>query len=129
MGFLNIFKSRKTVLVVDDNQDVVQLLSIALDSAGFKVFVAGDAKSGLEMLSKNNVELIISDINMPGMNGIEFLQAVRRLPEYKTKPAVLISGYYPPSELEKLKTKLKNIFVFQKPLDIPSFVKTVKDAV
>lgn len=67
----------KTILTIDDSRTMRELLRAALDAAGFTVIQAEDGLHGLEVLSACDPDVIITDINMPRMNGLEFIEAVR----------------------------------------------------
>jgi DNA-binding NtrC family response regulator len=67
----------RTILVVDDDDDVGTALSRILGAAGYTVLTAGTGEEGLQTLATHPVQLVISDQNMPGMSGIEFLKLVR----------------------------------------------------
>jgi response regulator RpfG family c-di-GMP phosphodiesterase len=67
----------RTILVVDDEDEVLDALSRVLGSSGYTVLVARSGEEGLQTLARHPVQLVISDQNMPGMSGIEFLSAVR----------------------------------------------------
>ena len=68
---------KKKILVVDDEQHVRQLIGKVLEKEGYEVLTACNGEEGLEIFQKNNIDLIISDIKMPKMNGIEFLHKVK----------------------------------------------------
>ena len=68
---------KKKILVVDDEQHVRQLIGKVLEKEGYEVLTACNGEKGLEIFQKNNIDLIISDIKMPKMNGIEFLHKVK----------------------------------------------------
>ena len=78
----------KNVLVVDDSSSVRQVVGIALKSAGYDVIEAVDGKDALSKLTGQKVHLIISDVNMPNMDGITFVKEVMR----NTVPETLISS-------------------------------------
>jgi two-component system, probable response regulator PhcQ len=67
----------RTILVVDDDIDVRKALTRLLGSAGYTVLTAESGEEGLHILGKHAVQLVISDQNMPGMSGIDFLKLVR----------------------------------------------------
>ncbi|MFR4018209.1 MAG: response regulator, partial [Clostridia bacterium] len=69
--------NNKTILVVDDEQNVRQLICKVLEKEGFTVLTACNGSEGLEIFHKNSIDLIISDIKMPEMSGIEFLHRVK----------------------------------------------------
>ncbi|MDZ5604345.1 response regulator [Pseudomonas sp. RP23018S] len=81
----------KTVLVVDDSSSVRQVVGIALKSAGYDVIEAGDGKDALNKLTGQKVHLIISDVNMPNMDGITFVKEVKKLASYKFTPIIMLT--------------------------------------
>src|ERR1700742_2249726 len=81
----------KKVLVVDDSASVRTVAGIALRQAGYEVVEAVDGRDGLEKLSAGKFSLIISDVNMPVMNGIEFLKEVKRQPASKFTPVIMLT--------------------------------------
>jgi two-component system CheB/CheR fusion protein len=80
------------ILLVDDSEDMVTAFKTLLEMEGARVLVATNAKAGLALLMEEKVDLLISDISMPEMNGYEFIEQVRQLPEGKTLPAIALSG-------------------------------------
>ncbi|KFE57000.1 response regulator [Pseudomonas syringae] len=81
----------KSVLVVDDSSSVRQVVGIALKSAGYDVIEACDGKDALGKLNGQKVHLIISDVNMPNMDGITFVKEVKKLPNYKFTPIIMLT--------------------------------------
>ncbi|WP_426139680.1 response regulator [Pseudomonas sp. DWP3-1-2] len=81
----------KSVLVVDDSSSVRQVVGIALKSAGYDVIEACDGKDALGKLNGQKVHLIISDVNMPNMDGITFVKEVKKLPSYKFTPIIMLT--------------------------------------
>jgi two-component system chemotaxis response regulator CheY len=84
----------KTVLIVDDSNTMRKIVSRALRQAGIDfstILEAGDGQEALDVLSGNNVDVILSDINMPNMNGLEFLKAKSEIAAIKDIPVVMIS--------------------------------------
>jgi two-component system CheB/CheR fusion protein len=80
------------VLLVDDVEDAVLVMQSLLEMYGADVLVATSARQALEILGRENVELLVSDISMPDMDGYGLLREVRRLPRYATLPAVAVTG-------------------------------------
>lgn len=81
----------KSVLVVDDSSSVRQVVGIALKSAGYDVIEASDGKDALGKLNGQKVHLIISDVNMPNMDGITFVKEVKKLANYKFTPIIMLT--------------------------------------
>ena len=81
----------KSVLVVDDSASVRQVVGIALKSAGYDVIEASDGKDALGKLNGQKVHLIISDVNMPNMDGITFVAEAKKLPAYKFTPIIMLT--------------------------------------
>ena len=81
----------KKVLVVDDSATMRQLVTMTLTRAGYEVVEAEDGAKGLAKASAEAFDLILSDINMPNMTGLELLRSLRKLPQYKFTPIVLVT--------------------------------------
>jgi signal transduction histidine kinase/DNA-binding response OmpR family regulator/PAS domain-containing protein len=78
-------------LVVDDDGNSAELLRLQLESVGFRVVIAATAEAGLEMAGRETPDLVTLDINLPGINGWEFLQAFRQQPQFTKIPVVIVS--------------------------------------
>ena len=81
----------KTIMIVDDSASMRQVLGIALRGAGYAVIEGCDGRDALAKLTGQKVHLIISDVNMPNMDGISFLKAVKLLPAYKFTPVIMLT--------------------------------------
>jgi two-component system, chemotaxis family, chemotaxis protein CheY len=81
----------KTILIVDDSASVRQVVGIALRGAGYDVLEGRDGQDGLARLDGRKVHLIISDVNMPNMDGITFLKHVKTLPSYRFTPVMMLT--------------------------------------
>ena len=81
----------KTVLIVDDSASVRQVVSIALRGAGYTVIEGVDGKDALTKLDGQKIHLIISDVNMPNMDGITFVKEAKKLSAYKFTPIIMLT--------------------------------------
>lgn len=81
----------KTILVVDDSASIRQVVAITLKSAGFDVIEACDGRDALSKLSGQRIHLIISDVNMPNMDGITLLKEIKTRAEYKFTPIIMLT--------------------------------------
>lgn len=80
-----------SILIVDDDQSIRDLLRLHLSSAGYEVHVAEDAIAAGYMVLRAPPDLIITDINMPDINGLELVSFVRRNPAYARVPVLIVS--------------------------------------
>ncbi|WP_047197431.1 response regulator [Caldimonas brevitalea] len=78
-------------MIVDDSASLRQVVSIALKGAGYDVIEGDNGKTALAKLTGQRVHLIVSDVNMPEMDGITFVKAVKQLPAYKFTPVVMLT--------------------------------------
>ena len=82
---------RRTILAVDDALTMRKLVSFTLRTAGFDVIEAADGVEGIAVVQSRQVDLIISDVNMPRMDGIEFTRQARLLPGGRSVPIVILT--------------------------------------
>ncbi|MDH5265267.1 MAG: response regulator [Betaproteobacteria bacterium] len=81
----------KTVLAVDDSATMREMVAFVLESAGYRVLEAEDGAKGLERARATPVDLVITDQNMPNMDGITLVRSLRELREYKAIPILLLT--------------------------------------
>src|SRR5579871_4832824 len=80
-----------TILIVEDEAKMRRLLELNLGEDGFQTVSAGDAEAGLKLLRENDVDLVVTDLKLPGMNGLEFLQMVKR--QNAALPVVVMTAF------------------------------------
>jgi PAS domain S-box-containing protein len=83
---------KPSVLIVNDLADQLELMNSALCKAGYSVFTAEDGRQGFAVAKRESPDLIISDVTMPQLNGIEFCRLIRQDAELKTRPILLVSA-------------------------------------
>ena len=116
--------SANSVLLVDDDPPTRELLSMQLEEAGFKARLAEDGIDGLVKLRDELPKVIISDLNMPRMSGIEFISVVRR--RFPTIPVIILSGLIP----SELPAEIKPVRCFQKSVrGIPELLPALHELV
>jgi len=81
----------KTIMIVDDSASLRQVVGISLRSAGYDVLEGCDGVDALKKLTGQKVHLIISDVNMPNMDGITLVQEIKKLASYKFTPIVMLT--------------------------------------
>ncbi|SLM32082.1 Response regulator receiver (modular protein) [Desulfamplus magnetovallimortis] len=79
------------ILIVDDEIHIQEMLSRNFRFEGYDVMTAGNGQEALDILAEHRIEVVISDINMPIMNGIELLKTIRK--EYQMVQVIIITGY------------------------------------
>ena len=81
----------KTIMIVDDSASMRRVVSIALKGAGYDILEGSYGKDALSKLTGQKVHLIISDVNMPVMDGHTLLKAVKQNPTYKFTPVIMLT--------------------------------------
>ncbi len=81
----------KTVLSVDDSASIRQMVKMTLDGAGYTVLEAADGAQGLAQARSKTVDVVITDLNMPVMDGMTFVKELRKLPAYMGVPILLLT--------------------------------------
>ena len=79
------------ILIVEDEAKMRRLLELNLEEEGFTTLSAGDAETGLKLLRENSVDLVVTDLKLPGMNGLEFLQAVKH--QNAALPVIVMTAF------------------------------------
>ena len=92
----------KKLLLVDDDLDFIQILEFDLKKRGYEVATACNGEDGLEKLKIHKPALIILDIKMPKMDGYTFVRRLKKEPESKTIPVVVLTSYEPMKDMFQL---------------------------
>lgn len=115
----------KTVLVVDDSGTVRQQVTMALKQAGFETAEAADGQQGLSAITGGSVDMVICDVNMPNMNGLEMVEAVKAKPEHAALPIVMLTTEGQPSMIKRAKEAGAKGWIV-KPFDANQLVAAAK---
>ena len=91
----------KRILVIDDREDIRSIVAATLVLAGYSVRGASDGRQGIMMVVEERPDLILCDINMPGMDGYRTLEAIRRCPGTADIPFILMTGSVEKSEFRR----------------------------
>ena len=81
----------KTVLVVDDSGAILKMLAFTLKSAGYEVIEASDGQEALEKAQTRTADLVLTDQNMPRMDGLTLIKSLRTMPAYRSVPILMIT--------------------------------------
>jgi CheY-like chemotaxis protein len=80
------------VLLIDDEPDLLSILSYYLEDAGYQVLTAPNGNAAIELLQEHLPDAIVCDLHLPGMNGIEICRTVRQNPRWQALQFILLSG-------------------------------------
>lgn len=81
----------KKILTVDDSASIRQMVAFTLKSAGYEVLEAPDGNAGLSKAQSAQVDLVLTDQNMPGMDGLTLIKSLRKLPNYASTPILMLT--------------------------------------
>jgi two-component system chemotaxis response regulator CheY len=81
----------KTILAVDDSGSLRQILSFSLKAAGYGVIEAVDGQDGLDKAKQQQVDMVLTDQNMPGMDGLSLIRALRQMKSYQNVPILMLT--------------------------------------
>jgi two-component system OmpR family response regulator len=114
------------VLLVEDDEDNRELMTEVLEGAGFRVLSASSGNEGLRALSEHSVDVVITDVGMPGMGGLEVARAAKRIAP--TVPVLLVTGYTVRDDILSARGHEVDA-VLVKPVDPDALAATVGDIV
>jgi DNA-binding NtrC family response regulator len=118
---MTAIQTEKKILVLDDEVDILEILNDLLDSEGYKVTTFSNGHDALEKVKVEKFDLIISDIKMPVMNGVDFFKKCKEFNNYKN--FIFITGYAELSKDEALKLGATNFYM--KPLDLDYLIDEI----
>ncbi|HVN79006.1 MAG TPA: response regulator, partial [Terriglobia bacterium] len=117
-----------TLLIVEDDEKVREVFSMRLKVAGYNVMMAEDGKQALAMIEDNHLDLILLDIEMPGMSGLEVLKHVRQQYSATALPIIMVSGSHSSDAIVKALNLGACDFV-PKPIDFPVALARIRTQV
>jgi len=116
----------KLVLLVDDEQSLLKATSIGLKDRGFKVHTAESGELAIKAIQSLKPSIVVSDLAMPGMNGFELYQEVKKSAEYKTLPFIFLTAvddFY----AKKFGKELGGAAYMTKPVDLDDLEQILKE--
>jgi two-component system, NtrC family, response regulator HupR/HoxA len=118
----------KSILLVDDEINILNALNRGLASENFKCFIATNGNRALEIMEENDIAVVVTDMRMPGMNGLELLKNLKE--KYPNTVRIVLSGY---AQLSQILTTINQVNVFKfilKPWDMENeFLDIIREAV
>ena len=116
------------VLIVDDTPDLLTALARSLRAAGFAVSTARDGQAGLEAASQNELDIVVSDVMMPGLNGFQTCRQIKADPALAELPVILMSAKTDPADhfwAEEVGAEM----LLKKPLDPRKLIEMIQQTV
>ena len=92
------------ILTVDDSRTMRDMLRLALTAAGFDVVQAIDGIDGLDVLERENPEIVITDINMPKMDGFGFIEGARKIERFRVAPILVLTTESDPDKKQRARS-------------------------
>jgi len=118
----------KNILIIDDFESARFITEFTLKNAGYSVVMAKSGEEALQILETSPVGLIITDYNMPQMNGLEFIRRVKNHPKLCNTPIIVLSTEN--NEVKKLEvTKLGILMWIKKPFKMDEFLKIISKVI
>ncbi|MBL7197764.1 MAG: response regulator [Candidatus Omnitrophica bacterium] len=123
------WKKRKKILVVDDELDTLRNLSRILEMKGYSVMTARYAEEALELSIKNKPDLIILDIILPDISGLQLSERLSEIKHLKNIPIIFITGILSQEEMERMHGAIANKTVISKPCDPNKLLKIIHNKI
>jgi excisionase family DNA binding protein len=115
--------SRSTILVVDDEEAIRELMVTALATKTRDVLTAGSGEEALEVVKRTDLDLVLLDLSMPDMNGVETFREIHML--RSALPVMIVTAAYPDSDLMAKALEIGPFTMISKPVDLAQIQKTV----
>jgi len=112
----------KSILVIEDENSLLKMMQCTLEKSGYRVFIASNGREGLAITDENHLDLILTDVLMPEMDGYEFYKKIRNMEKLANIPVIVFSGF------TYLKNDFENLGVnnfLPKPFDAPTMLSKI----
>ena len=120
--------TERSILIVDDFEATRAITKFTLQRVGYKVYEAADGQEALSLLGKSPIDLIITDLSMPNMDGLALTSALRTTSNYRYTPVLMLSTTS--RELHKDDPRMSNLTGWiTKPYTVTNFLSTVQKAI
>ena len=121
------------VVLVDEDREFDSIIKTKLESEGFAVHVADMPQMGLRMIEEIHPDLVLLDINMPGMSGIEFINELKENPDAKAIKVAFFSSMINPwkggADLQSVASELGAVAFIDKAVDLDQLIKQVRELI
>ncbi len=118
---------KKTILIVDDFKNTRFATRFTLEREGFQIFEAADGLEALSLFDGRTIDLVVTDLNMPNMDGIKLCEEIRKLEAYKYIPIILLTTETNPTRKDDARIAGVTGWI-QKPFVMDKFIAFIKKA-
>jgi CheY-like chemotaxis protein len=118
-------KDKYLILLADDNEDNINTFTDYLQISGFRIIVARNGQEAVQRTQEENPDLILMDIQMPGMDGLEATRLIRRTPDVAHIPIIALTALAMPGDKEKCLTAGVNEYI-NKPVSLKALIQTIE---
>ncbi len=115
----------KTILFVDDSLSIRMLVKMILEEAGYKVLIGEDGQEALSFFNGRTIDLVITDLHMPRINGLELIEEIRKYQSYRFVPILFLTTETKPELKQKAKAAGATGWI-TKPFDRDKFLQIIK---
>ena len=119
-------RAERRVLIVEDNPLNMKLFAAMLAAEGYRVLEAPDGPSGLDLAHRRHPDLIVLDVKLPGMSGLEVAQSLKAAPDTQDIPILATSAFTAPEDIERVRAAGCDGFM-AKPIAIAEFLDAIDD--
>ena len=119
--------ANELIVIVEDNEQNQKLARDVLQLKGYRVLVADDAEAGIPLVQKEKPDLVLMDIHLPGMNGIDALAKLRADPDTKAIPVFAFTASVMPQDRREITSAGFDGFL-SKPINLKEFLETISAA-
>jgi CheY-like chemotaxis protein len=118
----------RKILVVDDNDDIREMLSLLLGMRGYRVVVAADGEEAIQVAASERPDVILMDVMMPRLNGLEAARRIRRNPQLSAVPIIGLSAFSDPLAGEAGSDPFRWSAYLRKPIDMEELERVLGTA-
>jgi two-component system chemotaxis response regulator CheY len=119
---------KRTILIVDDSESIREAVSFELERSGYSVLKAVDGKDALSVMKDSRIDLLLTDLHMPVMNGLELIRVVRKTDGFRNIPILFLTTETQQALLEEAKRSGATGWI-TKPFNAEKLIKTVKKVI
>ncbi len=118
----------KTVLVVEDNMDNMELITVILERNGYKVLTAETGQQGIDIATEEQLDFIILDIQLPDMDGMKVIRMIRSLKINEDIPIIAMTSYAMSGDRQKVMSAGFNGYI-EKPIEPENVISQIKEVI